>query len=99
MLMNLRHAIRFEGDKGDTQAARPPARPAGRGATVLPVAPGWNDAQPSHAQEEWLALAAQVVKGDTDAAAADHPAMVNPNATELRAVLAATTGRFKPKNA
>ena len=41
-------------------------------------------------QEEWLALAAQVVQGDADAVAAGHPAMVNPSAARLQAVLAAT---------
>jgi len=38
-------------------------------------------------QEQWLTLAAQVVKGDADAVAAGYPAMINPSAAELQAVL------------
>ncbi len=38
-------------------------------------------------QEDWLAMAAQVVGGDTEAVAAGYPAMVNPSAAELQAVL------------
>lgn len=38
-------------------------------------------------QEDWLATAAQVVSGDAEAAAAGYPAMVNPSAAELQAVL------------
>jgi len=39
------------------------------------------------AQEEWLTLAAKVVEGDARAVAAGYPAMVNPSAAELDAVL------------
>jgi len=38
-------------------------------------------------QEDWLALAAQVVGGDAEAVAAGYPAMANPSAAELQAVL------------
>jgi hypothetical protein len=40
-------------------------------------------------QEDWLALAAQVVGGDAEAVAAGYPATVSPSAAELQAVLAA----------
>lgn len=38
-------------------------------------------------QEEWLSLAAQVVRGDGEAAAAGYPPAVGPSAAELQAVL------------
>jgi hypothetical protein len=40
-------------------------------------------------QEEWLTLAAQVVKGDEVAVAAGYPATANPSAAEIEAILAA----------
>jgi hypothetical protein len=41
------------------------------------------------AQEEWLAIAAQVVQGDARAVAAGYPPMVNPSAAELQTELQA----------
>jgi hypothetical protein len=40
-------------------------------------------------QAQWLATAAEVVAGDAEAVAAGYPAMTNPSAAELQAVLTA----------
>ena len=40
--------------------------------------------------DEWLATAANVARGDVEAVAAGYPAMSNPSAVELTAVLATT---------
>lgn len=46
-------------------------------------------------QEEWLALAAQVVQGDANAVAAGYPPALDPSAADLAAVLEATKSEVK----
>jgi ElaB/YqjD/DUF883 family membrane-anchored ribosome-binding protein len=47
--------------------------------------------------DEWLAMAANVVRGDGEAVAAGYPAMSNPSALEITAVL--TTARLEAEEA